>query len=557
MAKTPELIGKYEIHELLATGGMGAVYKGMHPTLGRYVIIKKLTLRGNPDFAERFRREARILMDFRNEGIVDVYDHFKEGRSHYIVMEYIDGLSLEQLIRRERYLPNDMALFILRQVAKALYYAHQRGVIHRDIKPANILISRTGDVKLVDFGIASSKEETAEEGLTRDGMTLGSPAYMAPEQFENSRSVDKRADIYSLGVMLYESVTGKKPYPGGFSADLMAAIMKGRYPHPGKFNPKVNYLVRSLIRRSMKPKKKRRYQDLLPLIRRLDRYFSRKPLKLLKVQLRNAIRGKSIEPIQPGKPRGKVRILQMMKRTGVAALLLVAIGASLYITGTGSRLFLRNSHGELKLQVRMAPGYKEADEYYLKGWIFQDAGDDGVELGEKPFRFTPRRDDREQRAAKEKRGDSGSSLLFETGSRFLPEGEYRVKLQVEDTVYWNSFTLSTMKDQENPRRILFSGNTDGPQALKLDFFVQDGESWADITGASQIEVLVDGRWEALTKKSFGRTEGFETEEGPLYSGKVYRFKFTAPGYQEKIFSLLIHPDQRSLNINPKLRKEGN
>ncbi|HDQ15286.1 MAG TPA: serine/threonine protein kinase, partial [Sediminispirochaeta sp.] len=202
MAKVPEKIGKYKIIDLLAQGGMGALYRGVHPTLEKEVILKKLILRGNPDFAERFRREARILMEFRHDNIVDVYDHFKEGRSHYIVLEYIDGMSLEDLIRRERYLPNEFALYIFFISCKALMYAHKKNVIHRDIKPSNVLLSKHGEVKLLDFGIATT-EEDADQGLTREGMTLGSPAYMAPEQFENSRSVDKRADIYSMGVMLY------------------------------------------------------------------------------------------------------------------------------------------------------------------------------------------------------------------------------------------------------------------------------------------------------------------------------------------------------------------
>ncbi|MFW5843487.1 MAG: serine/threonine-protein kinase, partial [Spirochaetota bacterium] len=168
---------------------MGAVYTAQHPTLDRTVIIKKLTLRGNADMRERFRREAQIMMDLRNDAIVDVYDHFREGSSYYIVLEYVDGVSLEELIHRERYLPSDVALLIVREACRALVYAHERGVIHRDIKPGNILISRSGEVKLVDFGIATIHGDD-ESNLTREGMTLGTPVYMAPEQFRNTRNVD-------------------------------------------------------------------------------------------------------------------------------------------------------------------------------------------------------------------------------------------------------------------------------------------------------------------------------------------------------------------------------
>lgn len=236
MAKIPESIDKYKVEALIAQGGMGAVYKALHPTLKRPVIIKKLTLRGSADIAERFKREARILMDFRHEGVVDMYDHFKLGQSYYIVLEYVDGGSLEEVVKKHRYLENGVAAYILYHAAVALHYAHEKKVVHRDIKPANLLLSRAGEVKLVDFGIAVSDTDS-DEGLTREGMTLGTPSYMAPEQFQNTKNVDRRADIYSLGVLAYEMLTGKKPFPGGFSPELIANIQKGRYPSPGNSIP--------------------------------------------------------------------------------------------------------------------------------------------------------------------------------------------------------------------------------------------------------------------------------------------------------------------------------
>ena len=148
MAKQPDKIDKYNEVSLIARGGMGAVYKAVHPTLNRPVILKKLTLRGQSSFAERFKREARILMDFRHDDIVTVFDHFKQGSSYYIVMEYVEGSSLEELLREHRYLDSLVCAYIVFHSARALAYAHDRGVIHRDIKPANILISREGAIKL-------------------------------------------------------------------------------------------------------------------------------------------------------------------------------------------------------------------------------------------------------------------------------------------------------------------------------------------------------------------------------------------------------------------------
>jgi serine/threonine-protein kinase len=190
---TNRKVGKYEVIGKVAQGGMGALYKARHPTLNRIVLLKRLDLRGVGGATERFRREARLMMDFKNDHIVQVYDHFKEGSHYYIVEEYVDGISLEELIRRERYLPADASALILYEVAKALLYAHERGVIHRDIKPGNILISRQGDVKLADFGIATSREEP-DQGLTRDGTMLGTIAL--PRADRRCRSVNRRS-IYS------------------------------------------------------------------------------------------------------------------------------------------------------------------------------------------------------------------------------------------------------------------------------------------------------------------------------------------------------------------------
>lgn len=171
MPRIPDSIGKYKVETLIAKGGMGAVYKAIHPTLNRPVIIKKLDLRGRKDITERFKREARILMDFRHDGIVNMYDHFKIGKSYYIVLEFIDGKALDKVIREQRYLDNATAAYILYQTALALSYAHSKKAIHRDIKPANLLLSKKGEVKLVDFGIAVSDEDS-EKGLTIEGLNI-------------------------------------------------------------------------------------------------------------------------------------------------------------------------------------------------------------------------------------------------------------------------------------------------------------------------------------------------------------------------------------------------
>jgi len=535
MAKEPDKIGKYKIVELLAQGGMGAVYKGIHPTLDRPVILKKLTLRGNPDFAERFRREARILMDFRNDNIVDVYDHFKEGRSNYIVLEYIDGLSVEQLIQKERYLPNDMALYICYQTCKALKYAHNRNVIHRDIKPSNVLVSRRGEVKLLDFGIATSAEDS-EQGLTREGMTLGSPAYMAPEQFENSRSVDKRADIYSLGVMMYEMVTGKKPYPGGFSADLIAAIQKGKYPPPQRYNPKINRLIRKIIRKCMHSSRKRRFQDLDELLRLLKHYFENSDLKAFRKQLRLAVEGRTVEPVKrTGAP-------SLRKLTAALLIAAVAAGggaAALFSLGYYYEWIHSSTHGAVAFKVLVDEGYKQPDEYFIKGWLFTDTGDNADELDRAPLRFQP------------VFNEEGNLIEFRTGKMYLPEDEYRVKVQAETSLYWKSFYLEPRTEQRNTINaqegmiLEFPYSLSRPLPLRVNFYVQDRDTWEQINDDTLIEIWWADAWRPW--RDYIAAE--------LVTGQVYQFRFSAEGYQPKTFSLLIRPEQSTLYINPRLLPE--
>ena len=532
MAKVPESIGKYKITKLIAQGGMGAVYRGIHPTLERPVILKKLTLRGSPDFAERFRREARLLMDFRHDNIVDVYDHFKEGRSHFIVLEYIDGLSLEQLIRRERYLPNEMALYILYQSCRALKYAHDRGVVHRDIKPANILLSKRGEVKLVDFGIATSAEDS-EAGLTRDGMTLGSPAYMAPEQFENTRNVDLRADIYSLGVMLYEGVTGRKPYPGGFSADMVAAIQKGKYPPPKRYNPKVNRLVRKIIRKCMHPKRSRRFQNLDEVLTLLERFFERRRLEPYRLQLQQGVAGRTVEPLDP---RRRSRIKTALITIPILLVILGMAGGVLYTLGYYHEWIRPDAYGALSLQVKMDESYKPPEDYYIRGWLFTDTGDNAEELDLPPLRFTRAHD------------SEGEQLRFRSRNLYLPEDEYRVKIQVENTLYWKSFYLEPRTLQKKNintregRTLEFHFSELRELPLRVDFFVQDRSTWENISEITQIEVEMNGRRRPWTP---------EIAES-LRTGRVYRFHFSAPGYTPKTFSLLIRPEQYRLELNPRL-----
>jgi serine/threonine protein kinase len=218
--KFPQL----EILELLGRGGMGAVYKARQRQLDRLVALKILPpgVSHDPSFAQRFEREAKALAKLQHPHIVTLYEFGETAGQFYFLMEFVDGVNLRQLLHGERIAPKE-ALAIVPQICDALQFAHDRGIVHRDIKPENILLNKNGDVKIADFGVAkivarglaegSEQAGTgvAEFGQTEVGKVIGTPQYMAPEQLENPLAVDHRADIYALGVVFYQMLTGELP----------------------------------------------------------------------------------------------------------------------------------------------------------------------------------------------------------------------------------------------------------------------------------------------------------------------------------------------------------
>ncbi len=209
-AHFPEL----EVLELIGAGGMGAVYKARQPKLDRIVALKILPreLAGHPEFLERFNREARLLARLHHANIVTIFDTGTAGPFAYLLMEFVDGVNLSEAMQAGRFTPAE-TLRLVRDICSGLQFAHEQGILHRDIKPANILIDSRGQVKVADFGVAKlvGKNEGGHPTLTQEGSLLGTLSYMAPEQFESPENVDQRADIYSLGVVFYEVLTGELP----------------------------------------------------------------------------------------------------------------------------------------------------------------------------------------------------------------------------------------------------------------------------------------------------------------------------------------------------------
>ena len=253
------LAERYQLGELIATGGMGTVYRAMDTHLGRPVAVKvlKRVLADDATFLERFRREARAAAAISHPGVARVFDYGERSSEPFMVMELVDGDTLAHRIARLGRLPWEQAFAIAEQVASALSAAHAHGVIHRDVKPANILIDRSDRVKVTDFGIARAVRATT---LTRPGMVLGSANYVAPEQAQGN-PVGPAADLYSLGCVLFESVTGNTPYQGRNAVAIATQHVSSPVPDPRDQVPELPAAAAALIMRSLGKQPGDRFPD--------------------------------------------------------------------------------------------------------------------------------------------------------------------------------------------------------------------------------------------------------------------------------------------------------
>jgi serine/threonine protein kinase len=252
-----KLFPQLEIIGFIGKGGMGAVYKARQPALERFVALKILppSVAQAAGFAERFNREARALARLVHPNIVAVHDFGEAGGLHYLIMEFVDGANLREVERAGRLAP-EQALAIVPQICEALQFAHNEGIVHRDIKPENILLDKKGRVKITDFGIAKMIGQTeGKASLTGAKDVVGTPHYMAPEQIEHAAQVDHRADIFSLGVVFYEMLTGELPL--------------------GKFQPpsqivQVDVRLDEVVLHALEKEPERRYQQVSEVKTRVE-----------------------------------------------------------------------------------------------------------------------------------------------------------------------------------------------------------------------------------------------------------------------------------------------
>jgi beta-lactam-binding protein with PASTA domain/tRNA A-37 threonylcarbamoyl transferase component Bud32 len=269
---TGQILGnRYEVQELLGQGGMAQVYRARDRVLGRSVAIKILRAEYASDasLVARFQREARAAANLVHPNIVAIYDVGQDGAQFYIVMEYITGPTLKEIIRQRAPLTVELALKVTEQVCAALEYAHRHGVIHRDIKPQNILLSEEEEVvKVADFGIAKSQ---LDPETTADRLALGTVKYISPEQARGIEVVPQ-SDIYSLGVVLFEMLTGQQPFDGDTPVSIALAHVEAPPPRPRQLNPYIPPAVEGIILRSLSKDPAERFASAREMRQSLERY---------------------------------------------------------------------------------------------------------------------------------------------------------------------------------------------------------------------------------------------------------------------------------------------
>jgi len=265
---TVRKIGTSRIVREIGRGGMGVVYEAFQEGLDRPVAVKALDakLARSKELLERFRREGRAYAQLRHSAIVAVHDLVEREDTLYLVTDFVDGADLNKVLAKGGTVPPDAAAIVGARVAEALDYVHFNKLLHRDIKPANIMLSRDGEVKLMDFGIA--KDQTAAD-LTKVGMLVGSPSYLAPEVL-NGDPADARADVWALGVTLYELVTGEKPFRGKDAEELFDAIRRGGFRRIRSISPECPRRVARAIERCLERRPRLRWRSAGALARALD-----------------------------------------------------------------------------------------------------------------------------------------------------------------------------------------------------------------------------------------------------------------------------------------------
>ena len=534
----PETIGKYKVTGIVAKGGMGVVYKAIHPSLKRYVVIKKMTARGKSQNGERFKKEAQILLDLQSPYIVHLFDYFTEGGYRYMVEELVDGAALDKLIEKQTALPVPVAMLFMQDACYALKFAHSKDIVHRDIKPGNILISKRGEIKLADFGIASDADG---DTITQSGVALGTPAYMPPEQFEDTASVDRRADIYALGIMLYEMVTGTKPYPGTFSMETLNTIKKGKYISPRQIDKSIPSSVCRLIHKMIRPKAKSRFQNIDGVLRHVKAYLNHYDTHELRVQIAKSVYTPKTYDFPKLEPKDKIR--RLVSRIVLAALCASALFAFCWKAGFVHKTLLSPWYASVKVQMEMPKSLLNVMDLPSQAVFFENDNNDIPEIKGSRRIFIKE----EETFSSKIRALTGKLSVERPGAKnqtyvmkdvfVRKNADYRLKVVVGPYVWWKSFSVA---DDDIQIKCDFLKNTNRSLKIRVDAY--DSLTFEKIKNPV-VKLLYKNSWKPLE----------EVPENLLKSATVWKIKVSAENYSEETYSLLIDWYQDDLIVSAALQ----
>jgi serine/threonine protein kinase len=312
----------YQIMSTLATGGTAVLYKAIQTSLDRPVVIKRLHahLIADPDFTRRFELEAKAAASLDHENIVRIIDFGCSDGNYYIVMEFIDGPSLKEVLSTRRLLGEELALLVAHEICMGLDHAHQRGIVHRDIKPANVMITRDGQVKITDFGLAKLQQSQAQQTVA--STLLGTPLYMSPEQ-AIGESIDGRSDLFSLGTICYEAMTGKQPFLGENYAAVIRNIVSGTVAPPSRLRGGIGAAADAIVMKALSREPGKRFRSALEMARAIESLLGTATILASRDRIRRLAAGED-ETSTDRSPQARTR----PRRTTLVSLAVAAAGVA-------------------------------------------------------------------------------------------------------------------------------------------------------------------------------------------------------------------------------------
>ncbi|MDA3958848.1 serine/threonine-protein kinase, partial [Oceanispirochaeta sp.] len=504
-------------------------YLGLHPTLKRKVVLKKLNLRGKKSFYDRFLQEAALMMDLNHDHIVKVYDHFKEGSRHFMVMEFVEGASLDRIIEQSGPLNHETIRYILRCCCKALNYIHDRKIIHRDIKPSNIFISQNGDVKLGDFGIAMLEDpaDHDEQDNRVEHPLIGTPSYMAPEQFSGHGKITLRTDLYALGVSYYELLTNRKLFEAETLEDMRRAVLKGRHPS-------LLFLIRSygisswlIIRRCIFRVPLLRYPSSFRVLKALSSFRMNDESSI--EDLSRRIRTLTSQPAFKGKTRkingnsGFSQVLGVKKKSRKTFLitllflfLMIVVLSGLLFGGHFYQWFLPEQVGGFSFEL-----YQEGqgEAFPLKSLeLFREEGSSLKSL------------------------EIWDHAVFSGNSFYKKSGFYRLKANWGNRVVWKSFYLPPLSVQGRTLVIELTAPPLQSRPMDVKLILTDTLTGEPLSPEGHVFIRNSkGDWYPLTRDT------------TVVSGFTYQIKAGFPGYYESTFNISPEFYQDDLILEAALR----